>query len=97
MNISDWLVRNASRDPGGTAIHFDPFFRSNTVVGFDRSHFFLGVGENDLPRPISEIFDNVPFFRQTPNATFEVAWYWQAQLLTDNPAAGVKIEDVAEA
>lgn len=84
-------------DFSGTAIHFDPFFRSNTVVGFDRSHFFLGVGENDLPRPISEIFDNVPFFRQTPNATFEVAWYWQAQLLTDNPAAGVKIEDVAEA
>ncbi len=83
-------------DFSGTAIHFDPFFDANRVVGFDRSHFFLGVGENDLPRPISEIFDNVPFFRQTANATFEVAWYWQAQLLTDNPAGGVKIEDVAE-
>ena len=23
MNISDWLVRNASREPGGTAIHFE--------------------------------------------------------------------------
>lgn len=80
----------------GTSIHFDPFFDANRVVGFDRSHFFLGVGENDMPRPISEIFDNIPFFRQTANATFEVAWYWQAQLLTDNPAAGVKIEDVAE-
>jgi hypothetical protein len=84
-------------DFSGVAIHFDPFFDANTVIGFDRSHFFLGVGENDLPRPISEIFDNIPFFRQTNNATFQVAWYWQGQLLTDNPAAGVKIEDVAEA
>ena len=83
-------------DISGVGIYFDPFFDANTVVGFDRSHFFLGVGENDLPRPISEIFDNVPFFRQTANATFEVAWYWQAQLLTDCPPAGVKILDVAE-
>ena len=37
------------------------------------------------------------YFRQTSNSTFEVAWYWQGELLSDNPAAGAKIEDVAEA
>lgn len=80
----------------GVNIHFDPFFAANTVVGFDKEHFFLGVGENELPAPISDVFDNVPFFRQTANATFQVAWYWQGQLITDNPCAGVKIKDVAE-
>jgi len=81
----------------GVAVHFDPFFESNTVVGFDRSHFFLGVGENETPAPISDIFDNVPFFRQTSNASFQVAWYWQGQLLTDSPPAGCQIKDIAEA
>lgn len=80
----------------GTSVHFDPFFESNTLVGFDRSHFFVGTGENELPAPISDIFDNIPFFRQTNNTTFQVAWYWQGQLMTDNPAAGVKIRDLAE-
>ena len=61
-----------------------------------RHHLFLGVGENEVPRPISEIFENVPFFRQTTSATFEVAWYYQLELLSDNPAASVKITDVAE-
>jgi hypothetical protein len=80
----------------GVDWHVDPYFEPNTIIGMDRKHFFLGVGENDAPRPISEIFDNQPFFRQTANATFEVAWYFQCQVLSDNPAAGVKIEDVAE-
>lgn len=80
----------------GVPIMCDPYFAANTIVGFDSNHFFLGVGENDVPRPISEIFDNIPFFRQTSNATFEVAWYYQMELLSDNPASGVKIEDVAE-
>lgn len=80
----------------GVAVHFDPFFESNTVVGFDRSHFFLGVGENETPAPISDIFDNIPFFRQTANASFQVAWYWQGQLLTDSPPAGIQIKDIAE-
>jgi hypothetical protein len=31
----------------------DPFFDPNVVVGLDTSHFFLGVGENEVPRPIS--------------------------------------------
>jgi hypothetical protein len=81
---------------GGIDWHFDPYFEPNTIVGIDTDHLWIGVGENDVPRPISEIFDNVPFFRQTTSATFEVAWYYQCQLLSDNPAAHWKIEDIAE-
>lgn len=80
----------------GIPWHVDPYFTNNVILGLDTSHFFLGVGENEVPRPISEVFDNVPFFRQTSNATFEVAWYYQMELLSDNPAAGVKLEDIAE-
>jgi hypothetical protein len=75
----------------------DPYFTNNVILGLDTSHFFLGVGDNEVPRPISEVFENNPFFRQTTNATFEVVWYYQMELLSDNPAAGWKIEDVAEA
>jgi hypothetical protein len=81
----------------GIPWHVDPYFTNNVVVGLDTSHFFLGVGENEVPRPVSEIFDGTTFFTETANTTFEVRWYYQMQLLSDNPAAGVKIEDVAEA
>ena len=81
----------------GKPWHIEPYFAANTIVGMDTEHFYIGHGENAAPRPVSEIFDGTPFFRQTSNATFEVAWYWQGQLLSDNPAAGAKIEDVAEA
>jgi hypothetical protein len=81
----------------GIPFHVDPYFENNIIVGIDTDHFFLGVGENDTPRPISEIFSDVPTFRQTSSATWEVVWYYQMQLMSDNPAAAVKIEDVAEA
>ena len=81
----------------GIPWHADPYFDPNVVVGLDTDHFFVGTGDNDVPRPISEIFDNVPFFRQTTSATFEVAWYYQMELLSDNVCAGGKITDVAEA
>ena len=80
----------------GNTWHVDPYFAANTIVGMDTKHFYIGHGENAVPRPVSEIFDGTPFFRQTSNTTFEVAWYWQGELLSDNPAAGAKIEDVAE-
>ena len=80
----------------GQPWHVDPYFAANTIIGLDKAHFFLGHGENETPRPVSEIFDGTPFFRQTTATTFEVAWYWQGELLSDNPAAGAKIEDVAE-
>ena len=93
---------NASEDGktpyefSGIPWHVDPFFQNNVILGLDTSHFFLGVGENDTPRPISEVFDNVPFFKQTANATFDVNWYFQMELLSDNPAAGVQVQDIAE-
>ena len=80
----------------GNPWHVDPYFAANTIIGMDKKHFYLGHGEHPVPRPVSEIFDGTSFFRQTTSTTFEVAWYWQGQLLSDNPAAGAKIEDVAE-
>ena len=81
----------------GIAWHADPYFTNNVIIGLDTNHFFLGVGKSEVPRPISEIFEGQPFFRQTTSATWEVVWYYQMQLLSNNPAAGVKIADVAEA
>ena len=87
-----WFERTADICPNHVLAYPDP----NVVVGLDTDHFFIGVGDNDTPRPISEIFENVPFFRQTTAATFEVAWYYQMQLLSDNVCAGGKVTDVAE-
>jgi len=81
----------------GVAWHVDPYFDANVIVGLDTEHFFLGVGENEVPRPISEVFEGVSKYKETSSATFEVVWYYQCELISDNPAAGVKIEDVAEA
>lgn len=81
----------------GIPWHVDPYFTNNVIIGLDNSHFFLGVGENEVPRPISEIFEGVPFFKQGTTTSFQVEWYYQMELLSDNPAAGVKLEDIAEA
>lgn len=82
----------------GVSWYVDPYFDANKLCGMDTEHFFIGHGQNDVPKPISEVFSDrdVPFFRQTTSATFEVAWYFQMQLLSDNPAAGVFIKDLAE-
>ena len=80
----------------GVPWYCDPYFNANVIIGMDTSHFFIGHGENEAPRPISEIFDNIPFFRQTTSATFEVAWYYQMELISDNPTAGVQYQDIAE-
>jgi hypothetical protein len=81
----------------GIPWHVDPFFTNNVILGLDTDHLFLGVGENEVPRPISEIFNDVPFFKQTTSATFEVNWYYQCEVLSDNPAASVRVDDIAEA
>jgi len=83
-------------DFSGVPWHSDVFFEANTIIGLDRSHFYIGHGENELPMPISKIFPDKPFFKDTANATYEVLMYWQGQFITDNPAAGVKVSDVAE-
>lgn len=74
------------------------FFAANELIGFNREHFWIGHGENDVPRPIAEIFgeDMVSYFTPTANTTFEVVSYGQFQLMSDNPPAGFKVVDVAE-
>jgi hypothetical protein len=80
----------------GVPWHCDPYFDANRVVGMDKSHFFIGHGDNEVPRPESEVFEGRPFFRQATTASYEVAFYWQGELISDNPAAGGVIEDVSE-
>src|SRR5262249_14244192 len=73
------------------------FFDANTLIGLNREHLFIGHGENDVPQPLSEIFDEMtPFFTSTNNTTFEVVSYGQFELLCDNPMSGFKIKDLAE-
>lgn len=76
----------------------EAFFAANALAGFNRECFYIGHGDNEVPRPIAEIFgeDMVSFFARTANTTFEVDSYWQGQLLCDNPPAGGIIYDVAE-
>lgn len=75
------------------------FFDANKIIGLNREHLFIGHGENEVPRPISEIFDEMtPFFTMpsTAAAKFEVLSYWQGELLGDNPPAHFVIKDIAE-
>lgn len=98
-SMSDGGAEGVGKTPyqfSGVDWHVEPYFAANTIVGLDTEHFYLGVGENEVPRPISEIFDGVTRFKETASATFEVVWYYQVELLSDHPASGVKIEDIAE-
>lgn len=83
-------------DIGGIPFHVEPYFRPNTIVGIDSRHLWLGHSGSVDPRPISQIFDNVPFFKETSNATFEIIWYGQWELLTDGPSKHWKLEDIAQ-
>lgn len=83
-------------DIGGIPFHVEPYFRPNTIVGIDRRHMWIGHSGSVDPQPISQIFDNIPFFRQTSNSTFEIVWYGQWELMTDAPSKHWKIEDVAQ-
>lgn len=80
----------------GIPWHVDPYFTNNTIVGLDLSQISLGVGENETPQMLHEVFDNVPMFKRTTSATFEIEWYFQCELISSNPAAHIKFEDIAE-
>lgn len=80
----------------GISWFFDPFFRANTIVLMDSSHFFLGTGENEMPQPVSKLFDTGGLFTEGTAASLDVRWYYQLELLSDAPGAAAKIEDVAE-
>jgi hypothetical protein len=75
------------------------FFDANKLIGLNREHLFIGHGENEVPRPISEIFDDMtPFFTlpSTAAAKFEVLSYYQCEMLGDSPPSHFLIGDLAE-
>jgi len=80
----------------GIHLYMDDFAVANTIVGVDRSTFSIGHGQNKFPQPVSDTFSRANFFRDTTNATFDVAWWGAWQLICDNPAANFKLEDIAE-
>lgn len=82
---------------GGIPWRAEMFFDANKLVGLNREHLFIGHGDNEVPRPLSEIFDDmVPFFGSTTSTTFEVIGYWQGDLLGDAPTSLVRYDDIAE-
>lgn len=97
-------MKDGEKSEGETPYQFsgipwraEMFFDANTLIGLQRDHLFIGHGENEVPQPLSEIFDEMtPFFTTTPNTTFEVVSYGQFELLCDNPLSGFKVKDVAE-
>ena len=75
----------------------EPFFRANTLVGFNKSAMWIAHDGIEVPTPLGEIFDGmVDYFKRTTNATFEVDHYWEAELVTDNPLLHVRLNDIAE-
>lgn len=73
------------------------FFAANKAVGLNREHLMIGHGQNEVPRPLSEVFDDmVPFFTSTAYTNFEVVGYWQGELICDAPTSLVQYADLAE-
>lgn len=73
------------------------FLDANKVLGLNTEHLIIGHGENEVPRPLSEIFDDmISFFTPTANTDFDVVGYWQGELLGDAPTSLVQFADIAE-
>jgi len=81
----------------GKPLHCEPYLAANRIIGWHDDHFFIGHDGIEVPTPLSEIFDDmIPYFTHTGSAKFDVWHYWEAELLSDNPQAGIKFEDIAE-
>ena len=81
----------------GVPIHVDPFFHANKLVGFNDEHFWIGHGENEVPRVLSETYEGqIPYFTKTTSSAFDIEYNWFAELISDAPNASVQISDLAE-
>lgn len=81
----------------GKPFHQEPYLRANRIIGWNDDHFWLGHDGIEMPMPLSDIFDQmIPYFTHTGSSKFDVWHYWEAQLLSDNPQAGIQFQDVAE-
>jgi len=70
---------------------------ANRLWAINRESIWIGHGENELPAPLSEVFDNlVSFFTTTSNTTFEIVSYYQGEVICDNPMQLGMISDVSE-
>ena len=77
--------------------HAEPYMDANRIWGMSTENIFIGHGDNELPAPLSEVFDGlISFFTDTSNTTFEIVSYWQGEIVCDNPMALGMISDVSE-
>lgn len=77
--------------------HAEPYMDANRVWALNSKNVFIGYGENELPAPLSEVFDGlVSFFTSTANTTFEIVSYWQGEVVCDNPMSLGMISDLSE-
>jgi hypothetical protein len=81
----------------GKPFHMEPYMPANRIYGWNDDHFFIGHDGIEVPTPLSEIFDDmVSYFTMTTSTKFDVWHYWEGELLSDNPQAGIQFSDIAE-
>lgn len=80
----------------GIPVHFDDFAPANTVFLLDTSTFKIAHGQNSVPQAVSATFNRANSFVDTSNTTFEIPWWWQGELICDNPAGSARIDDLSE-
>ena len=80
----------------GMTVYVDDLAAANTMLLLDKSTFMMAHGQNRVPQAVSETFDRANFFRDTTAAGFDVAWWWQGELVCKSPASNGKIEDISE-
>lgn len=81
----------------GKPCHIEPYFRANRAIAFCDENFWIAHDGVEMPTPISEVFDGmVDHFTHTGAAKFDIWHYWEAQTISDDPTAGVQVNDLAE-
>lgn len=95
-------MQDGKESTGGSPYSFsgvrwaaEPFFDANRIIGIVRDTWAIAHGENEMPEPIGDIFD-LPMFKRTTSATFDIDHYWQGELICDHPPSNVKWEEISE-